>query len=237
MSNKTNAAMRLDRLLTALALGSRSQVKEMIRQGRIGVNGIPVRAPEQRIEAGSEIRLDGQPVDARTVRHVMLNKPCGVLTAARDPKQPTVLDLLPPAYRGCMCMPVGRLDKDTEGLLLLTTDGALSLRQVCRLTGLSQGQIRSELSRFEARCRRRLPAQDRPRTEALIARQAKRRLSQGGPDVPQPGQVYRAFEAEAGAATAPGFRLWRGVGALLLALTALLCAGAFWLFAVLVQPV
>ena len=126
MSNKTNAAMRLDRLLTALALGSRSQVKEMIRQGRIGVNGIPVRAPEQRIEAGSEIRLDGQPVDARTVRYVMLNKPCGVLTAARDPKQPTVLDLLPPAYRGCMCMPVGRLDKDTEGLLLLTTDGALS---------------------------------------------------------------------------------------------------------------
>lgn len=132
---------------------------------------------------------------------------------------------------------LGQEKLQTQRLAMLRHGCALSLRQVSRLTGLGQGQIRSELSRFETRCRRRLPPQDRPRTEALIARQAKRLLSQGGPEVPQPGQVYRAFEAEAGAATAPGFRLWRFAGGFLLALTALLCACAFWLFAVLVQPV
>ena len=100
-----------------------------------------------------------------------------------------------------------------------------------------RGQARAELNRFEARCRRRLPAQDRARAEALIARQAKRLLARNSPDAPQPGQVYRAFEAEAGAAQTTGFRLWRFAGGLLLALMALLCAGAFWLFAVLVQPV
>ena len=118
--------MRLDRLMTMLAQGSRSQVRDLIRRGRISIDGAVARAPEQHVGVGCEIRLDGQILDARTVRHVMLHKPCGVLTAARDPKQPTVLDLLPPAFAACQCMPVGRLDKDTSGLLLLTTDGALS---------------------------------------------------------------------------------------------------------------
>ena len=126
MSHKTDAAMRLDRLLTMLALGSRSQVRDLIRRGRISIDGAVARAPEQHVGVGCEIRLDGQILDARTVRHVMLHKPCGVLTAAMDRKQKTVLDLLPPVYKACGCMPVGRLDKDTEGLLLLSTDGELA---------------------------------------------------------------------------------------------------------------
>ena len=123
-----DAAMRLDRLLTTLAVGSRSQVKTMLRAGRVTVNGQVVRSADAHVQPGDRLTLDQQPLDARTTRHVLLNKPCGVLTAARDPRQPTVLDLLPPAYRACGCMPVGRLDKDTSGLLLLTTDGELAHR-------------------------------------------------------------------------------------------------------------
>jgi hypothetical protein len=131
---------------------------------------------------------------------------------------------------------LGQEPVETQRLVMLRHGCALPLRQVCRLTGMTQGQARAELNRFEARCRRRLPAQDRSRAEALIARQAKRLLSQGIPDAPQPGQIFRAFEAEAGVAASRGPRVWRVVGNLLLALLALLCAGAFWLFAVLVQP-
>ncbi len=131
---------------------------------------------------------------------------------------------------------LGQEDIRAQRLVMLRHGCALPLRQVCRLTGMTQGQARTELRRFEARCRRRLPAQDRARAEALIARQAKRLLSQDSPDAPRPGQIYRAFEAEAGVARSRGPRVWRVVGSLLLALMALLCSGAFWLFAVLVQP-
>ena len=79
---------------------------------------------------GAEICMDGVPLDTRTVRHLMLNKPAGVLTATEDGKQATVMELLPALYRACGCMPVGRLDKDTTGLLLLTTDGTLAHRLI-----------------------------------------------------------------------------------------------------------
>ena len=128
MQMSADSAMRLDRLLTTLALGSRSQVKLILRAGRIAVNGKTVCDADAHIQPGDILTLDHQPLDARVIRHVLLNKPCGILTAARDAKQPTVLDLLPPVYRACGCMPVGRLDKDTSGLLLLTTDGELAHR-------------------------------------------------------------------------------------------------------------
>ena len=123
-----DAAMRLDRLLTTLAVGSRSQVKTMLRAGRVTVNGQVVRSADAHVQPGDRLTLDQQPLDARTTRHVLLNKPCGVLTAARDPKQPTVLDLLPPAYRACGCMPVGRLDKDTSGLLVAAKNNEAHLK-------------------------------------------------------------------------------------------------------------
>ena len=112
----------------------------------------------------------------------------------------------------------------------------LSARSVAQLTGLSQRQVKSELTRFEARCRRSLPRQDRARTDALITRCLKRQLSRGGEGVPQPSQIYRAFAAEADGAQLTGRRASRIVGAALMAAMALICAGAFWLFAVLVQP-
>lgn len=121
--------MRLDRWLTTLGLGSRTEVQRMIRAGQVCVDDVCLRDPGAACDpAHSALTLLGAPVDGRLVRHVMLCKPAGLLTAARDRKQPTVMDLLPPAYAAMGCMPVGRLDKDTTGLLLLTTDGELNHR-------------------------------------------------------------------------------------------------------------
>lgn len=126
MSKTTGESIRIDKLLSTLACGTRAQVQDMIRNGRITMNGQTIRRPELHVCSDDVIALDGRRLDTRLSRHIMLYKPCGVLTAARDPKQQTVLDLLPTVYQSLGCMPVGRLDKDTEGLLLLTTDGTLA---------------------------------------------------------------------------------------------------------------
>lgn len=120
--------LRLDRLLVTLGQGSRSEMQKLIRSGGVRVNGQMVRDPSAQVSETAEIILSGRVLDTRLTRHVMLNKPSGLLTAARDKKQPTVMDLLPPEYGAMGCMPVGRLDKDTTGLLLLTTDGELNHR-------------------------------------------------------------------------------------------------------------
>ena len=121
--------MRLDRWLTTLGAGSRNEVKQWIRGGQAAVNGRTVLDPALSFLPGEDrLALHGKPIDGRIVRHVMMHKPAGVLTAARDPKQPTVMDLLPPEYRSMGCMPVGRLDKDTTGILIFTCDGELNHR-------------------------------------------------------------------------------------------------------------
>ena len=121
--------MRLDRWLAAVTAAGRSEAKQWIRGGQAAVNGRIIRDPALSFETETaRLALNGTPVDGRVARHVMLHKPAGVLTAARDPKQPTVMDLLPPVYRSLGCMPVGRLDKDTTGLLVLTCDGELNHR-------------------------------------------------------------------------------------------------------------
>ena len=120
--------MRLDRWLVTLGQGSRSQMQKLIRSGAVQVDGQTVRDPAKSFTCDEPLTLHGAPLDGRLTRHVMLHKPAGLLTAARDSRQPTVMDLLPPAYAALGCMPVGRLDKDTTGLLLLTTDGELNHR-------------------------------------------------------------------------------------------------------------
>jgi len=120
--------MRLDRLLTTLSFGSRRDVQQLIRSGSVSIGDRVEKSPSVHVAAGSCVFVNSKQIDARTKRHIMLNKPCGVLTAARDPMQPTVLDLLPEACKSLGCMPVGRLDKDTSGFLLLTTDGELAHR-------------------------------------------------------------------------------------------------------------
>ena len=121
--------LRLDRWLVTLGVGSRSEVQKLVRKGAVRVNGAPVSDPGKQVdETTAQLMVLGQPLDGRLTRHVMLHKPAGLLTAARDKKQPTVMGLLPEVYASIGCMPVGRLDKDTTGLLLLTTDGELNHR-------------------------------------------------------------------------------------------------------------
>ena len=121
--------LRLDRWLVTLGVGSRSEVQKLVKKGGVKVNGMPVKDPGMQVdEKSAALTVNGVPLDGRLTRHVMLHKPAGLLTAARDKKQPTVMDLLPEVYGTIGCMPVGRLDKDTTGLLFLTTDGELNHR-------------------------------------------------------------------------------------------------------------
>lgn len=119
---------RLDKLLASTGLWSRSEVKELIRQQRVTIGGQRALSPEQKCDAQDEICVDGQRVDCGGFVYLMLHKPAGVLSATEDASQPTVLDLLPTQYKKRGVSPVGRLDKDTTGLLLLTDDGALAHR-------------------------------------------------------------------------------------------------------------
>jgi len=131
--------MRLDKFLSLLAVCSRSESKALVRSGRLTVDGVAAKTPAQAIDPEkNDIRLDGEKLLYRPFLHLMMNKPSGLLTAARDSRQPTVMDLLPPSAVTQGCMPVGRLDKDTEGLLLFTTDGQLGHRLLSPKKGVQK---------------------------------------------------------------------------------------------------
>lgn len=103
---------------------SRSQAREALRAGRVQVHGVPVRDGAEKVDPEQvQVTLDGVAVTGGTVV-LLLNKPAGYVTSTQDPRDPTVMELLPPVYRRRV-KPVGRLDKETEGLLLLTDDGEL----------------------------------------------------------------------------------------------------------------
>ena len=119
---------RLDKYLAEAGMDSRRKLRDMVRAGRVTVDGATVRSPEQHIdEKTAVVCLDGQPV-ARGNRRIvlMMHKPAGCVTAAKDDLHATVMEHLPPEYR--KLMPIGRLDMDTEGLLLFTNDGDLAHR-------------------------------------------------------------------------------------------------------------
>ncbi len=118
---------RLDKLLASTGRWSRSEVKRLVREGRVFVDGRIAALAEEKYDPRSvAFSVDGEAVRLQKFVYVMLNKPAGVLSATEDGKGRTVLDLLPEAYQKRGLFPVGRLDKDTEGLLLLTNDGALA---------------------------------------------------------------------------------------------------------------
>ena len=120
---------RLDKILSAAGAGSRKDLRAAIRAGRVTVDGEVVRDESAKFDEGTvQIFLDGAAVELLRPALILLNKPAGYLTAADDPRQKTVMELVPERYRRFGVMPVGRLDKDTEGLLLLTNDGQLAHR-------------------------------------------------------------------------------------------------------------
>ncbi len=118
--------MRLDRFLCELNLGTRSRVKKEIKAGLVSVNGVTVLRPEEQIrEAADLVCYKGQPCVYEEYVYYLLHKPAGVVSATQDKRDRTVLDLLAGEGRSDL-FPVGRLDKDTEGLLLITNDGPLA---------------------------------------------------------------------------------------------------------------
>ena len=122
---------RLDKFLCDSGAGTRSQVKPMIKAGRVTVNGVPQRDPGAKVDPRVHtVCLDGEPLGGRRRVVAMLNKPEGYITATEDPVEKTVMELLPEELRKQDVKPVGRLDKATEGLLLFTNDGDLLHRLI-----------------------------------------------------------------------------------------------------------
>jgi 16S rRNA pseudouridine516 synthase len=121
--------LRLDKFLANMGHGSRSEVRRLIKSGRVTVNRGVIRDPGRQVDCRADrIFLEGVEVSYRRYIYLMVNKPAGVISATEDSRERTVLDLIDPRYHNRDIFPVGRLDKDTEGLLILTDHGELGHR-------------------------------------------------------------------------------------------------------------
>ncbi|MEE0858780.1 MAG: pseudouridine synthase [Acutalibacteraceae bacterium] len=115
---------RLDKLLASRGTASRSDVKKLIAKGRVTVNGVVVKNSNVKVNSEQDIIVaDGKTLDTKEYIYLMMNKPAGVVSATEDNFDKTVIDIIPQKYRRKGLFPVGRLDKDTEGLLIITNDG------------------------------------------------------------------------------------------------------------------
>lgn len=120
---------RMDKLLAATGKWSRKEAKALVKQGRVTVNGSVINAADYQCDGKESIvYVDGEQIEVGGYHYVMLYKPSGVLSATEDAKDVTALDLLPGEMHRIGLFPVGRLDKDAEGLLLMTDDGQLAHR-------------------------------------------------------------------------------------------------------------
>ena len=118
--------IRLDKYLADMSIGTRTEVKKLIRQGKVAVDGLIVKNPDIKVDTDTQnVTCNGIAVTYETYEYYMLNKPAGVISATSDKTEKTVLDLIDSKKRKDL-FPVGRLDKDTEGLLLITNDGELA---------------------------------------------------------------------------------------------------------------
>lgn len=118
---------RLDKYLADAGCGTRSELKKAVRKGTVKVDGVPVKDPGYQLSGNETVTFSGKPVSFEKTVYYLMNKPAGVVSATRDTKEKTVIDLLGENGRPDL-FPAGRLDKDTEGLLLITNDGELAHR-------------------------------------------------------------------------------------------------------------
>ncbi|WP_404404431.1 pseudouridine synthase [Jeotgalibacillus malaysiensis] len=119
--------MRLDKLLSNMGYGSRKEMKKWLKSGSVTVDGKPVKDGKHQVDPEKQtVSVNGEEVHYREFIYLMMNKPQGVISATEDGMHETVIDLIDPEYHLFEPFPVGRLDKDTEGFLLLTNDGGLS---------------------------------------------------------------------------------------------------------------
>ena len=131
--------VRLDKLLSSQGLGTRRDIKRLLRERVFTVNGLVVKDPSFLVDPDRDVlMLDSVPFSVRLLVYLMLNKPAGVITSTDDPFYRTVMDLLTPPWSGMNLFPVGRLDIDTEGLLILTNDGPLTHRLTSPKTGVDK---------------------------------------------------------------------------------------------------
>ena len=129
--------MRLDKLLSECGVASRKEIRQLIRSGRVSVDGAAAASPEMKLDPYKAlVCLDGTKIEYAKYHYYMMNKPAGVLSATDDGRQKTVLDLVTPEMRKIGLFPVGRLDKDTTGLLLLTNDGNFAHRVISPKSGI-----------------------------------------------------------------------------------------------------
>lgn len=122
---------RLDKILVSQNIGSRREVQKLIKDGTVCVNGVCVKLAQTKIDPKNDVvTVGGQAVSYSKYTYIMMNKPQGVLSASNDKRDKTVIDLLPEEYRRQGLFPAGRLDKDTEGLLIITNDGDFAHRML-----------------------------------------------------------------------------------------------------------
>lgn len=130
--------MRLDKAVS-LAGVSRKDAKKILASGRVSVNGKPEKSGSFLLAPGDTVALDGTAIRLKTHVHIMIHKPAGCLTATEDPRgEQTVLDLVPASMRARDLGPIGRLDKDVTGLVILTTDGQLAHRLISPKRGIEK---------------------------------------------------------------------------------------------------
>ena len=122
---------RLDKILSSQGVGSRKEAGILIRRGLVHVNGILATRPETKTDPErDQITIEGKPLRFQRHVYLMMNKPAGVVSASRDSREKTVVDLVPPVLSRRDLFPAGRLDRDTTGLLILTDDGELAHRML-----------------------------------------------------------------------------------------------------------